>query len=71
MHHIYFDVLIDATMAPVFGTIADPDFMIHWWLLRCSGEMKLGGRTISISALNMIGMARLFSLKRIDPFISR
>ena len=43
MHHIYHDVQIDAPAVQVFDAIVNPKVMIHWWPLRCSGEMKLGG----------------------------
>jgi len=43
MFDIYHDVQIDAPAAKVFNAIANPDLMVYWWPLRCTGEMKLGG----------------------------
>jgi len=43
MPDILFDVPINAPRYAVFAAIANPKEMVHWWPLRCTGEMKQGG----------------------------
>jgi uncharacterized protein YndB with AHSA1/START domain len=39
---IYHDVQIKATAAEVFDAISNPDKLINWWPLKCSGKSQMG-----------------------------
>ncbi|WP_350284657.1 SRPBCC domain-containing protein [uncultured Croceitalea sp.] len=39
---IYHDLTINAAVDRVFDAIAQPEHLVNWWPLKCSGEPKLG-----------------------------
>ena len=39
---IYHDLVIDATSKKVFEAVSQPEHLINWWPLRCTGEPKAG-----------------------------
>mgnify|MGYP001827980878 FL=1 len=41
-YSIYHDVAIDANKAQVFEAVSDPDNLVNWWPLRCSGLPEAG-----------------------------
>ena len=42
MHHIYHDFPVKASKAKIFAAISQPDQLIKWWPLKCSGTPKIG-----------------------------
>ena len=41
-HTIYHDVAIDASSTEVFACISQPEKLMDWWPLRCSGSPEVG-----------------------------
>ncbi len=42
MHHIYFDLFIQAPKAAIFQAVSSPEHLVNWWPQRCSGEAREG-----------------------------
>ncbi|GLR15819.1 SRPBCC family protein [Portibacter lacus] len=40
---IYHNLVINGSKKDVFEAISDPNHLVNWWPLKCSGEVKLGG----------------------------
>ena len=41
-HAIYHDLVIDTPLEKVFEAISQPEHLINWWPLRCSGVPQVG-----------------------------
>lgn len=62
MHTIYHDLFIKSTTDDVFNKISDPQHLINWWPLTCSGEQQLDGvyNFYFEKAYNWYGKATVF-----------
>lgn len=40
---IYHNFRIEGKAEEVFGAIANPEHLINWWPLKCTGKMQVGG----------------------------
>lgn len=41
-YEIYHDLIIESPIDKIFDRIADPDHLVNWWPLKCSGSAELG-----------------------------
>ena len=41
-HSIYHDLLIKSTAEAVFEAISQPEHLVNWWPLKCSGQTQIG-----------------------------
>ena len=39
---IYFNLLIKSNLADVYKAVSDPEWLINWWPLKCSGVPEIG-----------------------------
>ena len=42
MHHIHHDIYIKAASSKVYEAISQPEHLINWWPLKCTGEPTVG-----------------------------